>query len=236
MCEKIGHAYAAAAEVIRDHPDQAHRASCRSASRRSTPRRSRRPSRCCARSRRCRRRRRLSGIRNNETFNVDGGAAEARRGSSNPSTASSPTSTCARAGIGQGDDDGDQARRPHRAHHRRQQGAGPGDGDQVRAIGRGCGDPRARCRSARGRPSGASLRAPRPRCGRFPATSRTAAALAATWRAVIDEFGKVDILVNNAGTSQTGKFEEITDARLAGRSRAQALRGDPAGAAGPARA
>jgi 3-oxoacyl-[acyl-carrier protein] reductase len=33
-----------------------------------------------------------------------------------------------------------------------------------------------------------------------------------TWRAVIAEFGKVDILVNNAGTSQTGKFEDITDA------------------------
>lgn len=33
-----------------------------------------------------------------------------------------------------------------------------------------------------------------------------------TWRAVMAEFGKVDILVNNAGTSQTGKFEEITDA------------------------
>ncbi len=34
----------------------------------------------------------------------------------------------------------------------------------------------------------------------------------ATWRAVIADFGKVDILVNNAGTSQTGPFEEITDA------------------------
>src|SRR5579885_1706530 len=32
------------------------------------------------------------------------------------------------------------------------------------------------------------------------------------WRAVIADFGKVDILVNNAGTSQTGAFEEITDA------------------------
>jgi 3-oxoacyl-[acyl-carrier protein] reductase len=37
-------------------------------------------------------------------------------------------------------------------------------------------------------------------------------ALEAAWRAVIGEFGKVDILVNNAGTSQTGKFEEISDA------------------------
>jgi len=39
-----------------------------------------------------------------------------------------------------------------------------------------------------------------------------AAELEKTWRAVMGEFGKVDILVNNAGTSQTGKFEEITDA------------------------
>jgi 3-oxoacyl-[acyl-carrier protein] reductase len=30
--------------------------------------------------------------------------------------------------------------------------------------------------------------------------------------AVMSAFGKVDILVNNAGTSQTGKFEDITDA------------------------
>jgi 3-oxoacyl-[acyl-carrier protein] reductase len=39
-----------------------------------------------------------------------------------------------------------------------------------------------------------------------------APALEAAWRAVIGEFGKVDILVNNAGTSQTGKFEELSDA------------------------
>jgi NAD(P)-dependent dehydrogenase (short-subunit alcohol dehydrogenase family) len=39
-----------------------------------------------------------------------------------------------------------------------------------------------------------------------------AAALEKTWRTVMADFGKVDILVNNAGTSQTGKFEDITDA------------------------
>jgi NAD(P)-dependent dehydrogenase (short-subunit alcohol dehydrogenase family) len=39
-----------------------------------------------------------------------------------------------------------------------------------------------------------------------------AAALEKTWRTVMADFGKVDILVNNAGTSQTGKFEEISDA------------------------
>jgi 3-oxoacyl-[acyl-carrier protein] reductase len=39
-----------------------------------------------------------------------------------------------------------------------------------------------------------------------------APALEAAWRAVIGEFGKVDILVNNAGTSQTGKFEALSDA------------------------
>jgi 3-oxoacyl-[acyl-carrier protein] reductase len=33
----------------------------------------------------------------------------------------------------------------------------------------------------------------------------------ATWKDVIGEFGTVDILVNNAGTSQTGKFETLTD-------------------------
>ena len=38
-----------------------------------------------------------------------------------------------------------------------------------------------------------------------------APALEAAWRAVIGAFGKVDILVNNAGTSQTGKFEELSD-------------------------
>jgi NAD(P)-dependent dehydrogenase (short-subunit alcohol dehydrogenase family) len=37
------------------------------------------------------------------------------------------------------------------------------------------------------------------------------AQIEATWKSVIGEFGKVDILVNNAGTSQTGKFEELSD-------------------------
>jgi NAD(P)-dependent dehydrogenase (short-subunit alcohol dehydrogenase family) len=39
-----------------------------------------------------------------------------------------------------------------------------------------------------------------------------AAAVKATFDAVLRDFGKVDILVNNAGTSRTGRFEEITDA------------------------
>ena len=38
------------------------------------------------------------------------------------------------------------------------------------------------------------------------------AALQRAYDAVLSRFGKVDVLVNNAGTSQTGKFEEITDA------------------------
>jgi NAD(P)-dependent dehydrogenase (short-subunit alcohol dehydrogenase family) len=38
------------------------------------------------------------------------------------------------------------------------------------------------------------------------------AALARAHGSILSTFGKVDILVNNAGTSQTGKFEEITDA------------------------
>jgi 3-oxoacyl-[acyl-carrier protein] reductase len=38
-----------------------------------------------------------------------------------------------------------------------------------------------------------------------------ASELAEAWRSVNGAFGKVDILVNNAGTSQTGKFEEISD-------------------------
>lgn len=38
------------------------------------------------------------------------------------------------------------------------------------------------------------------------------AAIKRAYDAVLSEFGKVDILVNNAGTSQTGKFEDITDA------------------------
>jgi 3-oxoacyl-[acyl-carrier protein] reductase len=37
-------------------------------------------------------------------------------------------------------------------------------------------------------------------------------AIERSYDAVMSAFGKVDILVNNAGTSQTGKFEEITDA------------------------
>src|SRR6185312_8928960 len=38
-----------------------------------------------------------------------------------------------------------------------------------------------------------------------------AADVAEAWRSVMAAFGKVDILVNNAGTSQTGKFEDISD-------------------------
>jgi len=38
------------------------------------------------------------------------------------------------------------------------------------------------------------------------------AAIERGYEAVMSAFGKIDILVNNAGTSQTGKFEEITDA------------------------
>src|SRR3546814_4450827 len=40
---------------------------------------------------------------------------------------------------------------------------------------------------------------------------RDAAQVKATFDAVVRNLGKVDILVNNAGTSQTGKFEDITD-------------------------
>jgi 3-oxoacyl-[acyl-carrier protein] reductase len=39
-----------------------------------------------------------------------------------------------------------------------------------------------------------------------------AAEIEGAFRSVIARFGKVDILVNNAGTSQTGKFDEISDA------------------------
>ncbi len=38
------------------------------------------------------------------------------------------------------------------------------------------------------------------------------AAIQRAHESVVSTLGKVDILVNNAGTSQTGKFEEITDA------------------------
>jgi 3-oxoacyl-[acyl-carrier protein] reductase len=38
-----------------------------------------------------------------------------------------------------------------------------------------------------------------------------AAEIEAAWSKVTGELGKVDILVNNAGTSQTGKFEEVSD-------------------------
>lgn len=40
---------------------------------------------------------------------------------------------------------------------------------------------------------------------------RDAAQVQATFEAIQRDLGKVDILVNNAGTSQTGKFEEVTD-------------------------
>src|SRR3546814_17334791 len=40
---------------------------------------------------------------------------------------------------------------------------------------------------------------------------RDATQVKATFDAVVRDLGKVDILVNNAGTSQTGKFEDITD-------------------------
>src|SRR3546814_13621801 len=40
---------------------------------------------------------------------------------------------------------------------------------------------------------------------------RDAPQVKATFDAVVRDLGKVDLLVNNAGTSQTGKFEDITD-------------------------
>ncbi len=46
----------------------------------------------------------------------------------------------------------------------------------------------------------------------IPCDVAKAAEVARAWREAASEFGKIDILVNNAGTSQTGKFEEITDA------------------------
>jgi 3-oxoacyl-[acyl-carrier protein] reductase len=46
----------------------------------------------------------------------------------------------------------------------------------------------------------------------FPCDVADPAAIEHGYQAVMSAFGKIDILVNNAGTSQTGKFEEITDA------------------------
>lgn len=45
----------------------------------------------------------------------------------------------------------------------------------------------------------------------YPCDVSDAAAIEALFAKVSADFGQVDILVNNAGTSQTGKFEEITD-------------------------
>lgn len=46
----------------------------------------------------------------------------------------------------------------------------------------------------------------------FPCDVTDPAAIARAYSSVLSAMGKVDILVNNAGTSQTGKFEDITDA------------------------
>ncbi len=46
----------------------------------------------------------------------------------------------------------------------------------------------------------------------FPCDVTDPAAIERGYEAAMSAFGKIDILVNNAGTSQTGKFEEITDA------------------------
>jgi NAD(P)-dependent dehydrogenase (short-subunit alcohol dehydrogenase family) len=46
----------------------------------------------------------------------------------------------------------------------------------------------------------------------FPCDVADPAAIERGYEAVMSAFGKIDILVNNAGTSQTGRFEEITDA------------------------
>jgi NAD(P)-dependent dehydrogenase (short-subunit alcohol dehydrogenase family) len=46
----------------------------------------------------------------------------------------------------------------------------------------------------------------------FPCDVTDPAAIERTYAAVLSALGKVDILVNNAGTSQTGKFQDITDA------------------------
>ncbi|MGH7087416.1 MAG: SDR family oxidoreductase, partial [Stellaceae bacterium] len=45
----------------------------------------------------------------------------------------------------------------------------------------------------------------------FPCDVSKPAEIETAWRAVLDTLGKVDILVNNAGTSQTGRFEDLTD-------------------------
>jgi 3-oxoacyl-[acyl-carrier protein] reductase len=45
----------------------------------------------------------------------------------------------------------------------------------------------------------------------LPCDVSKAAEIETAWRKITGELGKVDILVNNAGTSQTGKFEEISD-------------------------
>ena len=46
----------------------------------------------------------------------------------------------------------------------------------------------------------------------YPADVRDADQLTGLFTAAVGDFGQIDILVNNAGTSQTGRFEEITDA------------------------
>jgi 3-oxoacyl-[acyl-carrier protein] reductase len=46
----------------------------------------------------------------------------------------------------------------------------------------------------------------------FPCDVTDPTAIQRAYEAVLSALGKVDILVNNAGTSQTGKFEDITDA------------------------
>lgn len=46
----------------------------------------------------------------------------------------------------------------------------------------------------------------------FPCDVTDPAAIKHAYDSVLSTFGKIDILVNNAGTSQTGKFEDITDA------------------------
>ena len=45
----------------------------------------------------------------------------------------------------------------------------------------------------------------------YPCDVGNAEAIAALFAKVRGDFGQLDVLVNNAGTSQTGKFEEITD-------------------------
>jgi 3-oxoacyl-[acyl-carrier protein] reductase len=45
----------------------------------------------------------------------------------------------------------------------------------------------------------------------YPCDVANAAAIEATWKKAVDDFGRIDILVNNAGASATNKFESITD-------------------------